>query len=237
MLGIDPDCLAWGKVRLPDFADRAGYHFHPALLDGCLQVTLTALQDQANNGWIPVGVKEYRFHQTPQSPAVYAIIRKIHRPSDDMFLVDIAILDEAAALVAEVAGLTLKQTAYRMENLLNLQQRSSDPLVQQVREASSEELPRALAAYVKSRLANILDLSLNELEVTQPLIDLGMDSLMAIELRNDIQTDLRLELSMEELLDVLTPNDLTARLLHQMESPPAQDPADDAADEWIEGAI
>ena len=100
---------AWGGVRLPQTAE-AGYHFHPALLDGCLQVTMMCLQELKDHEWIPAGVEQYRFHRSPASTAVTSLVKNIHQAAEDKLLMDLDMIDEENRLAAQVLGLTFRKS-------------------------------------------------------------------------------------------------------------------------------
>ncbi len=59
-----------------------------------------------------------------------------------------------------------------------------------------------LVAYVRSAVAKVLGLRIPEMiELSCKLIDLGMDSLSSVELRNRIRTDLKLDVSIDQLMN------------------------------------
>jgi acyl carrier protein len=233
----DGPVLAWGHIRLPEETDCAGYFIHPALLDGCLQVTMTALEDRPGQAWMPVGVKEYRFYQSPRSSEVVSIVKRIRHEENNQVQIDLAIVDSANSVVAEIVGLTLKEVSYHAEALLGIGLTQTGSPNDECEERSFLDPRDRVPIFVRSRIAAILDLSAADLDLAQPLIDLGMDSIMAIELRNDILTEFRIELSMDELLDLLNPLDLIARLTERLEGQ-ALKPEDPAVqNDWVEGAI
>lgn len=233
----DGPVLAWGEVRLPEQVDCQGYFLHPALLDGCLQVAMTVLKDQPGQAFMPVGVQEYRFYQSPQSQGMISIIQRIRHEENKCVEIDLLIVDATNAVVAEVMGLTLKEVSYHAEALVAVGLAQSNTPSNEGEERSFMDLADRVPIFVKSRLAAILDLQAADLDLAQPLIDLGMDSIMAIELRNDILSEFQIELSMEELLDILNPQDLIARLMERLEG--QADKADElkVQSDWVEGAI
>ena len=197
-------------------------------------ICLKELEDQ---DWIPAGVEQYLFYHPPASGHVTSLVKKIHQAAEDRLLIDLDIIEDEKQLVAQVLGLTFRKSPRNPASLLKPQAKKADPLVRNILDATDEELSARMGEYVRSRLAAVLELAESEVELSQSLIDMGMDSLMAIELRNDLQTDLGIDFSMEELLDVLTANDLIDRLNQSLRGRSNPHPGDDASAEWVEGVL
>lgn len=227
--------IASGRVRLPNNNDAA-YYFHPAALDGCLQLTMASLAADERERWLPSGIQSYELLASPSSSSVLVYMTRLDRSSDRQRLVDLAIFDEKENPVAYVKGLTLQASTREAVDVLPGPTTSEARLAVQLREMSPQEFSESVQDYVVSRLATALDLTASELSMSQSLIDLGMDSMMALELRNDFQSDLGIDFSMEELLDVLTPADLVSRLELHLQDGGGQR-SDESSIDWIEGAI
>jgi acyl carrier protein len=78
--------------------------------------------------------------------------------------------------------------------------------------------PAMLERYVLQRTAMVLDTVAERVELDRPLPDMGFDSLMAVELRAAIQSDLHVEVPIVDLLESLTLRQLAAEVLHRMSS-------------------
>jgi acyl transferase domain-containing protein len=77
-----------------------------------------------------------------------------------------------------------------------------------------------LETYLMDLTAKVLRLDRSRLEPGQALVTLGMDSLMASELKNRIELNLGVRLSVVDLLQGLNVSDLAARLLPQIAPEP-----------------
>ena len=64
-----------------------------------------------------------------------------------------------------------------------------------------DQRTRKLAAYIADELANIMSVDVVQLDREQPLNSLGLDSLMAMELKNKIESQLMLNLPMARFLE------------------------------------
>ena len=84
-----------------------------------------------------------------------------------------------------------------------------------------------LEDYLRQQLAKVLRAAPSGIDVQQPLSNLGIDSLMAIELRTRIQTDLHVVIPIAQVLQGPTLRQMTALLLEQLttqwlaEAPPS----------------
>ena len=61
------------------------------------------------------------------------------------------------------------------------------------------ELIRAIESYITQKVADILKIPLAKVDVHRPLNTLGIDSLMAMELKTDIEEDMGIEFPFEVL--------------------------------------
>ena len=63
------------------------------------------------------------------------------------------------------------------------------PLTEQLRMAAGRPPGEVVVAFVRERVGAVLGLSPSQLDVATPLVQLGLDSLMAVELKNRIERD------------------------------------------------
>ena len=73
-----------------------------------------------------------------------------------------------------------------------------------------------LESYLRDQLARLMGVSRERLELHEPLINLGFDSLMAVELKSRIETDLAVVVSVGNLLQGYSMAQIGARIIEQI---------------------
>jgi NADPH:quinone reductase-like Zn-dependent oxidoreductase/acyl carrier protein len=99
------------------------------------------------------------------------------------------------------------------------------------------ERQRVLGDYVCTALGAVLGVRTGTLTTDAEIAQFGFDSLMAMELRNRIEADLRLIVPVSDLLECVTPEDLAVRLMLRRDE---EEPAGVGAtgeQKWEEGEI
>jgi acyl carrier protein len=83
-------------------------------------------------------------------------------------------------------------------------------------DADPSERGRLLQAYVLEQLSRVLGLTASQLDTEQPLTNLGLDSLMAVELKNRIFLDLGINIPMVKFLQGFSAVQAATQLLDQL---------------------
>jgi acyl carrier protein len=96
----------------------------------------------------------------------------------------------------------------------------------QVREAVLAAPPQQRQRMVEQYLAGVLGFAYEKLDVSQPLDQLGLDSLMAIELKNRVEVDLGVTLTMAHFLQMPSMEQLAATVLAELPDGEAPGEAD-----------
>ena len=89
----------------------------------------------------------------------------------------------------------------------------SSQLLQQIAAAPRGARRALVQRHVRAQVGTVLDLDPARIDPRRPLNELGLDSLMAVELRNALATSFKLELPVTLLFDYPTVEELTAHLL------------------------
>jgi acyl carrier protein len=82
--------------------------------------------------------------------------------------------------------------------------------------AEPETRQNLLVSYLRDQVGRVLGLKEDHLSLQQPLTDLGLDSLMAVELKNRIENNLGVAVPMVEFLRGPSLNELSTRILEQL---------------------
>ncbi len=82
--------------------------------------------------------------------------------------------------------------------------------------APAERRKEMLLDFLKDKVARVLGSSADKVDLSKPLTEVGLDSLMAVELRNWVEGELRVSLPIAELLQGSSVNRLAELLLEQL---------------------
>jgi acyl transferase domain-containing protein len=115
------------------------------------------------------------------------------------------------------------------------QEAISDRSEQEVMFTSDDPTRRrgAVAAFVRKETARVLGFSAAGLDENAPLLELGLDSLMAAQLRNAVSACLGLDVPLKRLLGGVTAAELTAELAQAVAAPATAE----VEPEWEEGVL
>jgi aryl carrier-like protein len=78
--------------------------------------------------------------------------------------------------------------------------------------ATEDERPGLLASFLQAELARVLEIEPDSLDVDAPLTHIGMDSLMALEVKNRVETTHGIELPIVELIEDPTISNLATQV-------------------------
>lgn len=103
----------------------------------------------------------------------------------------------------------------------------------EIKQAESGQRYNRMVDYLRQRVAEVLQMSPEKIEVTQPLTTLGIDSIMALELKNRVEMELNIRrVSLVRFLAGPTLENIARELLtHLLDEEEGQDPLDEFVDE------
>lgn len=102
----------------------------------------------------------------------------------------------------------------------NEQEHTEALSAQDVISASPADLPRVLGIYIHNETAKLLGIESSKLDRESSLINLGLDSMMAIQLRNILKGSMGINVPMVQFMEGLTVNGLIAQVEVQMREVP-----------------
>jgi acyl transferase domain-containing protein/acyl carrier protein len=241
---------AWGEASLPQDIDQAGYIFHPVLLDACFQVCAAAFDDEIDAAYLPVRIGRYAIARSPNEGEILHVHATITPAGQDAgFMAELYISDSNGDPVAEVEQLSLvptKRKTLNGEQRSNCSERAGQSPLAVILELPEGERFAGLQAYLRGRLAFVMGAPCEEIPVDKRLDALGLDSMMAFELRGELERDLDVEVPIETFLHGFSLADLTTKLMHSLQADDGSPrmPHDGAArsghpsrDHWIEGTL
>ena len=85
-------------------------------------------------------------------------------------------------------------------------------LLEQLQTASPKEREKLLITHLQSQVAQVLGMSASQIDVQQSLTTMGLDSLMAVELRNRLQTHLGIDIPIVKFIEDITTVDLATEV-------------------------
>ncbi|MBV1919360.1 MAG: acyltransferase domain-containing protein, partial [Pseudomonadales bacterium] len=205
---------ALGQIQIDDNWHADDHVLHPALIDAGIQI-LWAANAEINYDFMysPSGMK--RLWMAGKEKITYSepiwIHAEIHREeNNDLELsADLRVMSQKGELIVVFKSIVLKKVE-KVTGLLHKLHGVDYP--------NGVEL---LTQHLRGLLAVGLKYPIEEVNVRLPLVDIGMDSLIAMELLNDIESLLGVEINIMKLMEGINTIQLAEEILNAL--PPAFD--------------
>lgn len=213
------------QLSLADYlSQESHYQIHPVLLESAFQLLASLIPKNTNNDksthLLATSVDNLSLiNKAPSSLFAYVIYSENStKISGDIFLFDIS-----GNLLLEAIGVCFQ---YIQTNLSALIQSDEALLAEVVESVARKELFAITSAkkrqlyldnYLKTKVAEVLKISPTLIENNKPLREFGIDSLMTLELRNQLEKGLSLSLSPTLLWNYPTIDTLTPFLATKLE--------------------
>ncbi|HEY9850890.1 MAG TPA: condensation domain-containing protein [Leptolyngbyaceae cyanobacterium] len=217
-----------GRNLYPQDIEQIAERSHPSLrLSGS-----AAFAIEVENEERLVIVQELEFRQKPNIDEVISTIRQAVTEAFEIQVYGIVLIKAGSipktssgkiqrratrgkflAGELDVVGSNILENVDEVENEIDLNR-------ELLLAVSPEQRHSLIAAYLQQKIARILGMAAAKINLEQPPISLGIDSLKMFELKNQIEADFNVTISIEALFESASIVDLASQIVEEMTSPP-----------------
>ena len=230
--------IAVGRMRIPRAGETAGkLKMHPGVLDSCQHVlaachpsTWDNAQPDSDLLFVPVSVAEFNFYRhTEEQLWCHAALQSNQPTSEQEYVGDASLLTASGEQVAQIKGIKfrlvqrdafLRAKPAVLRNAWSAQAKRKQRTIGDLEVTSaqilaadqSRRLP-LIERYVREQVARITKFPASNLDIHEPLINIGVDSLMSMEIITRLQADLGVTIPVAKLVEGVSIDQLTSELM------------------------
>lgn len=237
----------------PVLLDEIEESLHPGLIETCFQLLNacwhfdTKTLRNENFIYVPFSIQKLNFIKFPDAEETcsYARIREINQQTQTV-TADVYVFDKQGNPILEVLGFEVKklysehltQASSKQKNLakVSFSQRQANHILEKIIQAAPAQRKAILYDYMSYLMQRILGVGIKNhvLDYSRGFIDYGLDSLMSIELRNQLQLDLNLKLSATFAFDYFTIDQVVVYLENEFNKNPIKENKPESISEKVQ---
>ncbi len=176
----------------------------PGVMDACFQLFYAVLQDQHSNDMYIFESADV-FLLRPAGPGKLTCTVTLTGTTSEHLGGDMMLIGEEGRTVATASGITMRRVTEAVLEVLGIEDsgpadRPGQGLGLPLSSTATADRQTALRQWLRHRVADILGLPENELSVNVALTELGLDSLMATQIRNAVTAETGTYLPLDVIL-------------------------------------
>lgn len=218
--------LAVAKVSVPEDLQKQlnNYQLHPLFWDACCQTVSLTLDD--NNDILVADGFDRQINYLNDYKDVWTIALLKNVDADGV-VADAFLVNGNGHVINETKGARFKRIDVDTSKNFKAHSKENEtsPKVEKPVSLTKDELMTAapekkhdlLAAFIQSQLAQILSLPAEKLDLSQPVTNFGLDSIMAVELQVKLEKAYGFKLPVAKLIGGPTIDQLTDYVLQELE--------------------
>ena len=222
------EALGQITANLESQRSDSNYQLPLGAIDSCFQILGAANSVQNDQSYLLLGLKSFHYYGSSSQPLWSQAQIQINSDEEEHSIItgDVVLFDDTGQVLLEIKQAKLKPVNYQQ---LGFNSQRNEPTLgsikgsmrknrlskEQLLVASSVERQQLLETYLIETLAHSLQLPVSKFSPEQSLVE-KVDSLMAFELKNRIETDLQLVVALEQFFGDNTIAQLAERLLEQL---------------------
>lgn len=219
---------AFGKIRMPKTEEETytAYHLPLGAIDACFQLLAASLLDTEKD-YMLVAVEKFYFYGTSEQLFWGHAIIKLEE-YNNAIVGNVCVFDDTGRPIIKVLNAQLKQVnrevvqrATQVNNHIH-EQSSDDQTIlnitlyrEQILTLETEEAQSLLEKYLLEILAKALQIPVSRLQPQQLLFSL-VDSLIIVEMKNQIETDLQVNVPATKFLEETSIQQLATFILNHL---------------------
>jgi acyl transferase domain-containing protein/acyl-CoA synthetase (AMP-forming)/AMP-acid ligase II len=202
-----------GRIQTSEAARESGYHFHPAVLDACLHVLASARSVCAGESaplgpCLPAGAGQIDVHAWPAPGEPLwsqAVVRNVEDHGASTVAGDVEIFDDKGCLLLRITGVT--ESSRLAPQKLSRKDMDSLPL---------PDRQECLTRYLCEQLARTLGVAVEEVGAERPVNLMGIDSIMAMEMKNRVEHEFAIAIPTVRFLEGASLRDIAGFIVEEM---------------------
>ncbi len=202
---------ALARLRTPTKKEKdkaCWLKMHPGILDACAQVFHAALSKDIapDMKYMVVKWEDFVSDGVESEGELWCHVSlNKNSAQDDSIYGKFQLFDKNGKGVCQIQNSQMKGlSSDRMEALKAVgssQQELNEELLEKLRSVSSEQKRIILAEYLQKTMADILLIPVSELDLKEPLRNLGMDSLVGLKFKKIVEDELEVNIPMDLLIE------------------------------------
>ena len=216
---------ALARMRAPRSGED-GYLLHPGLTDALFQTLFACLPKggEGDTAYMLVGIDRFLFHGFAGTGETYCRVRLLPSADPSMLSAEARLYDASGRVVVEADGVYLKRAA--RDQLLRADLPAALPARRDLTPAAPVPAaavrgPEQVEELLVRTVARALGSDSAGLDVHEPLQNLGLDSLMALEVKDSLSAQLGISLPLVSFLEGRSVRTLGTEILGLLGADPA----------------
>ncbi|MEU8181975.1 amino acid adenylation domain-containing protein [Micromonospora sp. NPDC049047] len=204
---------AIAQMRAPRDGEADAYLLHPGLVDAMFQVLFACLPAEApaDAAYALVGIDRFEFHGGAAGPLYCRATLLPETDPESTLVARVRLEDAAGRIVVDASGVLAKRAGRGAMLREGAHRPAAEPHraapvpartgAAEFATAAPADRPAVLLSILRRSVAGALRAVPDDLDVHEPLSQLGLDSLMALEVKESLSAELGLALPLVAFLD------------------------------------